>query len=154
MRNIKLLLWAGLLLTSCKKELNGDFDRIIGKWKWVKSIHGWEDNHGFPYFETVAPSATSQDSYSISFEKKGKIITYKNGKVEDKFRVKDYQTAYIPVGDTWGYSIKVNGKKIIDVTYYVSKDTLEINDFFPRTLSDYNLSSSSSDFINNYFIRE
>ena len=68
--------------SSCQKDrLEGTASALVGKWKWEYSIEFKQGNG--QTVTTKIPSSNFEDSYTIEFDRKGKVTFYKNQEVQE-----------------------------------------------------------------------
>lgn len=76
-----------MTLISCKKDrLKGDKEIFVGTWKWAYSDATIGICEGMAYTTEITPLSEGHE-YSIVFEKRGKVLFYKDGVEVNNHRV-------------------------------------------------------------------
>lgn len=79
MKSIFFLNFILLFSLSCRKaDIIVPFDEIQGEYEWYYSYNDIDDSYGFDAIE---------DQYGIRITKKGCVQLYKNGKIEENYRI-------------------------------------------------------------------
>lgn len=79
MKSILYILSILLISLSCrKKDITVPFDEIQGEYEWFYSYNDIGDSYAFDAIE---------DQYGIRITKKGRVQLYKNGKIEENYRI-------------------------------------------------------------------
>lgn len=142
-RRISLWCWISLLVISgCKKELNGDFDPVLGTWNWYKTNKKEYNSTLGTYTGTITwdQPLDASESYKLEVLKKGIIKLYKNNSLERKYKVKNYIATYTDYSSSsgysfWTYEFELNKKMTLGFKYYLPGDSLTMG-FFPYESGD------------------
>lgn len=79
MKSIFCLILILFISSSCrKKDINVPFQEIQGEYEWYYSHNDVGDSYSFDAIE---------DQYGIRITKKGCVQLYKNGKIEENYRI-------------------------------------------------------------------
>ena len=127
MKNRFIFFLAILLLYSCKKdELEGDHLLLEGKWKWAHSNLIYND--GMPNSSSeLVPSNSISGDYFLEFDRKGKVMFYKNETVEEKYRIvinKFMESPACIYINCYAFSIYLNNKSDHRLAGSMNEDTM------------------------------
>jgi len=136
MKPVRLLYIALLLvfLSACKKkELDSDFDSIVGTWHWHQTKKTFNEEP--PHTDLWANGNSTDETFKVEIERKGLIKFYKNNKLDKKYRIKDYSATYTDYSTTqynsWVYKLYLNDDIELRLKYYVEGDSLQLWNLFP-----------------------
>ncbi|XOV69000.1 MAG: hypothetical protein ACFHU9_07395 [Fluviicola sp.] len=162
MKQITLFLIVFFLLVSCRKDkLEGGYEILQGKWKWVGSTFH-DKNYSYAtnteYTTTTWIPATSEsDDYFLEFEKKGKLAIWMNNREIKFYRL---HTAHFmgPEESPYTTSVRIglhlnyNNDKQFSCT--INNDTLQVVcDYLKLPLPNYPIETpKSKDFFRHTYV--
>jgi len=146
------IFFALMTLMSCKKDkLKGDKEIFIGTWDWIFTDATLGVCENMPYSKLLDP-ATENCEYSISFEKKGKVLFFKNGTKVNEFRVvfQNFDFQYYCSNGYKAFAINLDNYQGTNpeggIQGCISSDTLMVDIGFP-------FYSDECSFYSNYFVK-
>ena len=134
MRTTKYIVLLSVLFFSCKKtKLEGELSPLVGSWEWTYTVKTSDLCEPFYYDSLVTNSPSNAGfTYSLLFERKGKISIYKNGSLEEKYRLV-YKTKNIQPNFVIYYFRLNNRKKmVVGFTIYNNRPKLLYTTYFPE----------------------
>lgn len=120
-----------LILAGCAKDkLDNESAVLIGTWTWDHSIEYSYDNSTSSEIETIIPASNYPSTYGVTFKKRGKISTLRDGAGMEEYRVilDVFKSGTCDLQGGYEYKIKLDDKENDTISGCVNADTLTMSD--------------------------
>lgn len=130
MKYVSFILTAFILFSCTKDKLEKETKIFEGTWNWDHSVRYYLDASGTNIITETINSTDYPDSYSLTFEQKGKVYYKKNNNEEEKYRIvfNEFKSGQCAMIDCYSYEILLNNKPNNVLSGSINADTLITSD--------------------------
>lgn len=125
------LIASTLIFAGCAKDkLVNESAILVGTWTWHHSIEYTYDVVTSSEVSTIIPATNYPNKYAVTFKKRGKVSTLKDGQSLEEYRVilDLFKSGSCDLQAGYQYRINLNDKATDTIVGCVNADTLTMSD--------------------------